>query len=236
MSVGEGRKAIFYYVLKISADQASATAGQWGVVRRYSQFEALRTKILALSADEYGVPPALSAIEFPAKTSWFTSAAEVVAERRLELAQWLTATRDVLMAAKSEETGMVAAVREMRQFLVADDSVNKLGPGVAAQVGASLGVLRPGNGGRREAATARAGGSSPGDAVLFEESAAGGKDVLDQLGDIVSSNLGAVKALNKEGNRQNKLLGAATEATDRGRDGVGDMLDTYARPQWHSRF
>ena len=54
-----------------------------------------------------------------------------------------------------------------------------------------------------------------------------GVDVLDQLGEMVSTNLGAVKAIQKEGKRQNKLLGATTEATDRGRDGVGGMLDTY---------
>lgn len=35
-----------------------------------------------------------------------------------------------------------------------------------------------------------------------------------------------VKAIQKEGARQNKALDSAAESTDRGRDGVGDMLDT----------
>jgi hypothetical protein len=228
VGVGEGRNAVFYYVLKVSADQASAnSSGQWGVVRRYSQFEALRTRILALSAGEHGVPPALSAAEFPPKTSWFSSAAEVVAERRLGLGRWLIATRAVLMGARAEEAGMVAAVREMRQFLAADSSVKDLDPGPAAEVTASLGVLRAGGGGRSGPAAARADGAAPGS----EGHGAGGTDpLLDQLGQMVSSNLGAVKAIHKEGNRQNKLLGAATEATDRGRDRVADMIDTYAHP------
>jgi hypothetical protein len=232
VAVGEGRKAVFYYVLKVSGEQSSANgAGQWGVVRRYSDFEALRTKIMTLTAEDTGVPPALL-VDFPPKTSWFSSAEEVVAERRLGLGQWLIAIRAVLMGAQSDEKGMVAAIREMRQFLAADDSVKDLGPGpVGAQVTASLGVLRAGNGGHGDHATTRAGGPAPEPEGRGGRGAAGGgPDVLDQLGDMVSSTLGVAKAMNKEGNRQNKLLGAAAEATDRGRDGVGDMLDTYAYP------
>ena len=220
--VGEGRNTVFHYVLKISADAASAGGGQWGVVRRYSQFEALRTRILAVSADEHGVPPALAALEFPPKTSWFSSAEEVVAERRVGLDQWLGAVRRILMEARTEEKGMVSAIREVRQFLAADESVQELGAGPAAQVSAALGVLRAGNGGRGGPAAlgAPTGGGGGG--------GGGGGQLLDQLGDMVSGNLSAVKAMNKEGNRQNKLLDRATEATDRGRDGVGGMLDTYA--------
>ena len=43
---------------------------------------------------------------------------------------------------------------------------------------------------------------------------------------MVAENLSAVKAIQKEGARQNKVLDSAAESTDRGRDGVGDMLDT----------
>ena len=226
VGVGEGRNEVFYYVLKVSADQASANStGQWGVVRRYSQFEVLRTRILGLTTGAHGAPPTLSKVEFPPKTSWFSSAAEVVAERRVGLGRWLIATRAVLMGARAEEAGMVAAVREMRQFLAADTSVKDLDPGPAAEVIASLGVLRAGSGGRSGPAAARADCAAPG------SESHGGTDILDQLGQIVSSNLGAVKAIQKEGNRQNKVLGAATEATDRGRDRVADMIDTYAHPQ-----
>ncbi len=226
MCGGQSRNNVYFYVLKATADQASvSSAGQWGVVRRYSQFEALRTKILSLTAGGDGVSSALSDIEFPPKTSWFASADEVVAERRLGLGHWLTATRAVLMAAKSEEPGMIAAVREMRKFVAVDDSIQELGPGPAALVSASLGVLRPGTGER--GGPGQAGGTGVADGRGGRGHRCG-VDVLDQLGEMVSTNLGAVKAIQKEGTRQNKLLAATTEATDRGRDAVGGMLDTYA--------
>eukprot|EP01043_Picozoa_sp_COSAG02_P000096 COSAG02_NODE_1_length_108762_cov_456.708287_96_plen_272_part_00 len=225
--VGESRNTVYFYVLKVTADQGSVTsAGQWGVVRRYSQFETLRTKILSLTAGGDGVSSALSDIEFPPKTSWFAGADEVVAERRLALGHWLTATRAVLMAAKSEEPGMIAAVREMRQFVAVDDSIQELGAGPAEQVSASLGVLRPGAGGR--GGPGQAGGAGVTDGHGGRGNDGCGVDVLDQLGEMVSTNRGAVKAIQKEGNRMNKVLGATTEATDRGRDAVSGMLDTYA--------
>lgn len=119
-------KVAKYYLKCTTADGRS-----WAVAKRYSQFKALKDKLVKTS-------PGVAKIAFPKKTWGSGIDAATVAERTSGLTAW---TNEVAKALPDD----VALEREVCMFLAEDDSLADLEeePATAEKVRGALGIVSP---------------------------------------------------------------------------------------------